>query len=661
MKKWTVQDSNDLYLIDRWGAGFFRINDSGNVEVCPDQNGARCDLSQIVESLQRRGVDLPILFRFDGIIKQRVATIQNAFANAITECKYEGKYHLAYPIKVNQQSHVVEAVRRSGVTSPIAIEVGSKPELLAALAIHDAPNGLLICNGYKDSDYIELAIIAAKLGRQPIIVIEQPNEVDLVLQLADRLNHPISLGVRMKPAAKGAGRWEESGGDKAKFGLTAYEILEVIEQLKKAGKGDWLKLLHYHAGSQITSIAAIKRVLKEATRMYVQIAELCPSLRFFDAGGGLGVDYDGSRSSFHSSINYTEAEYAMDLVYEIEERCTEMNIPHPDIITESGRATVAHHAVLVAEVTDVTEALGVVPKIEKPPTRHQLLRNLVDMYQDLTIKNCRETLHDTIEVREEILEQFNRGDLSLVERAYADRVLKHLVAKLHSFASELKRPLEELEKLRSELYDLYYCNFSVFQSLPDFWAIDQLFPIMPIHRLKEEPTREALMADLTCDSDGKIDCFIDPKGTRRSLKLHPFNPKEQYCVAFFLVGAYQEILGDMHNLFGDTNAVHVTVAADGSPEFTHVLRGDTMREVLEYVQFSVNDLIERFRVATENALRGGLLTPESARELQKIYREALDGYTYLIKEEATPTLSVAKSNGAATSAPTPLLASTEKR
>jgi arginine decarboxylase len=631
--RWKVSDSEELYQVNAWGGGYFAIQRDGRLAVRPDGRTEGCDLFELVASLHQRGLTPPILLRFDQIIQHRVATIQDAFRSAIDESDYEGAYHLAYPVKVNQQFQVVEAVRTAGRHSPLALEVGSKPELLGVMAIHDIENALLICNGYKDSEYIELALLAKKLGRRPIVVVEQVDEVDLVLAISEKLDTAIELGIRIKPSTKGAGRWDESAGERAKFGLTTWDVLNVIDRLEQAGRRDWLKLLHLHVGSQITSIGAITRVLREATRVYAEVAKRCPSLCFFDAGGGLGVDYDGSRTSFHSSMNYSVEEYAKEVVYAVLERCKETGVPHPDIITESGRATVAHHAMLVIEATEVSRPTVPMPDEGLPGADHEVVRYLEELNKELTLKNCRETLHEALVMRDEMLEQFIRGDLGLAERAGAEWYLRRIVARIHDLAADLKRPLEELPRLKNELDDVYFCNFSIFQSIPDSWALDQLFPVMPIQRLNEEPTRSAVLADLTCDSDGRLDRFIDARGTQRSLRLHPVKADEPYYVGIFLVGAYQEILGDLHNLFGDTNAVHVNLKPDGSPTLNTIVRGDTMQEVLEYVQFNTSELFERLRLAADEALQSGRMSARDVRKLESRYREAMGSYTYLIRED----------------------------
>lgn len=632
MESWSVGKSLDLYRTLDWSGGYFDINEEGNVIVRPSRGQEQLDLFKLTQSLKQRGIEAPILFRFDGIIRDRTKHIQEAFQTAIESWAYKGSYRVTYPIKVNQQRHVVDTVRRSGAIKNLGLEVGSKPELLAVLAIHDLPDAPLLCNGYKDSEYIELALMGKKLGRRTIIIVEQYYELAQVLTIADQLGVEAEIGIRMKPSTKGSGLWNASSGDKAKFGLNTTEILFAINQLKEAGRIDWLKLLHFHIGSQIPSIVSVKKVLKEATRMYIEIAKLCPSLCLFDIGGGLGVDYDGSSSNFESSMNYTIGEYAESVVAAIFEACEKADIAHPDIISESGRALVAHHAVLVAEVIDVSPSLyGTIPHGDGKTSSHELVQKLVELYEMASVKNCLETFNDAQAIKEDILEQFNSGNLSLLDRAHAERTYRHLITKLASLSKQLKHVPEDLEKLDSALTDTFFCNFSVFQSMPDSWAIDQLFPIMPIHRLKEEPNRKAVLADLTCDSDGEISRFIDLKDVKEYLMCHFPRDEEPYYIGVFLIGAYQEILGDLHNLFGDTNAVHVSIDEEGHVDFTDVVKGDTVREVLEYVEYDCDDLIKSFRVSLEKSIRENVLTPEESGKFQKRFRDALDGYTYLVK------------------------------
>jgi len=632
MEKWTFAKSKELYRTQSWGSGYFDISENGNLLVRPDKSSKNCDLHQLASSLVKRGVELPILFRFDGIIRDRVEYLQNAFGQAIKNNSYNGQYRIAYPVKVNQQRHVVETVRLAGNPNNLSLEVGSKPELLAVLAIHDNPEALLLCNGYKDSEYLELALLGRKIGRRSIVIIEQLYELEELFKISERIGVEPEIGIRMKPVTKGSGRWQASSGEKAKFGLDTYEIVKAVQMLQKAGKTEWLKLLHFHIGSQIPSILSVKRVLREATRMYVELSQLCPSICFMDVGGGLGVDYDGSRTNFDSSMNYTAEEYAEDVVYAIGEGCSSAGVPHPDIISESGRAVVAHHAILVTEVLDVTRAPDIVDSLSNPPEdeNNELTERLVELYNDLSLKNCHETLHDALDLRDEIIERFIRGELTLIERASAEKTFRHLVAKLKVVAQSLKNPPEDMEKLQTSMRDLYFCNFSLFQSMPDSWAIDQLFPVMPIHRLNEEPKRKAIIADLTCDSDGKIDRFIDLKDVADHVLFHAQND-EPYYVGMFLIGAYQEILGDLHNLFGDTNAVHVNIDSNDEVDITHMIEGDSVREVLGSVEYNTAGLGERLRLAVDKSLRKGDLTPEDSARIQKRYKDAMEGYTYLVK------------------------------
>lgn len=632
--EWSTANSTELYRVDSWGAGYFKINEQGNIAVSPHRNDQWVDLHAIVEDLIRRGVKAPHLIRFDGIIRERAAQIHDAFKVAMRDCDYQGSYTLTYPVKVNQQRQVVESVKRSSNGSTMGLEIGSKPELLAVLAMHDTDKeGLLLCNGYKDSQLIELALLSKKLGLRPIIIVEQFYELDTILRAAQEVGVEPEIGLRMNPAYKGAGRWAGSAGENAKFGLTPFEIIEAVKLLRQNGKLDCVKLLHFHMGSQITSITAIKRVLKEATRMYAELAKMCPGICFLDVGGGLGVDYDGSSTNFESSMNYTLEQYARDVVWELKQMCDDCNLPHPNIISESGRALVAHHAVLVTEVMDVAQVGEPPAELEVPPSDHEKLQELITLYKGLNIKNLHETFNDAQGLREEFLNGFVAGNLNLEERAYAERVLRFLFTRINTLKDELKAVPEDLDILEGMLRDMYFCNFSVFQSLLDSWAIEQLFPIMPIHRLQQEPGRKAVIADLTCDSDGKIDRFIDLREVKRYLNLHQFYPDQPYYMGVFLVGAYQECLGNLHNLFGDTNAIHVEVDESGQPRITSIVEGDTVREVLHYVQYSPDDLLSRINNSIESARRKNGLSAEDSASLVRRYKESLGGYTYLLWEQ----------------------------
>jgi arginine decarboxylase len=562
-----------------------------------------------------------------------VRLLQTSFDDAIRAWNFNGVYRTAFPVKVNPLRHVVDTLRKSGHTRNIGLEVGSKPELLAVLAIHDLPDTLLLCNGYKDVEYIELALTGRKIGRRSIIIVEQFYELQQILEASRNLGIEPELGIRMKPLTRGGGYWDKSAGDQAKFGLTTSELLGAIQMLKDNGCEHWVKLLHFHVGSQIPNINSVRRVLKEATRMYVEVARLCPSLCLMDVGGGLGIDYDGSKSNYESSMNYTMDEYADSVVGALFEACERAGVPHPDIITESGRAVVAHHAVLVTEVIDVASAVPL--RLDEPTpgiSSNETLARFEELGQELTLRNLRETLNEALSLREEMFHQFVSGQLGLEARARGDILYRHLCGQMLEMSRGLKNPPEEISKIASDLRDTLFCNFSLFQSMLDSWAIDQLFPIMPIQQLKDEPVGRAIVADLTCDSDGTIARFIDSRDVRGDL---PYNraafESSPYYLGVFLVGAYQEILGGLHNLFGDTNAVHVRIGDDKEIDICEVVRGDTIREVLSYVEYDVADLEEMYRRSLERAIKLNQIKPDESAHLLRRYREALAGYTYLVK------------------------------
>ncbi|MCB0352309.1 MAG: biosynthetic arginine decarboxylase [Bdellovibrionales bacterium] len=632
MERWTPSKSAELYSVNEWGSGYFAVGENGNIIVRPKLGSDHSiDLHELVSTLHRRGVELPIIFRFNQIIDSQLERLYNAFQSAIENYGYQNRYRLAFPTKVNQQRHVVEAIQRAGRPFEIALEVGSKPELIAVLAMLDRPNEMLLCNGYKDAEYLELALLGRKLGKRSIIIIEQLYELIQVLEVSKRVGVVPELGFRMKPISRGSGKWEESGGENAKFGLSSLEILQAVQKLEEHGMSDCVKLLHFHVGSQVSSIVAIKRVLREAGRMYVELKKLCPALSMFDVGGGLGVDYDGSSTSFECSIDYSLDEYARDVVWAIKTYCDEANIPEPEILSESGRATVAHHSVLVTEVTDVAQGnpgleLEGVPDGDLPK-----VKELWNIYHDLSVKNLAESFHDAMALREESFSSFLSGDSSLKEHAYVESLFRATCAKARELSFKTKRAPEVIQDADTFLRDTYFCSFSLFQSLPDSWAIDQLFPIVPIHRLEELPSQRGLIADLTCDSDGKIHRFIDTHDIKEHLPLHKFNPDQSYRIGIFLVGAYQETLGDLHNLFGDPNAVHVEIDESGKIVIRDIIEGDTVREVLSYVQYEPQELLEKFRTSIEHSLEEALVTPEEAADLTSKFKRSLDGYTYFIK------------------------------
>jgi arginine decarboxylase len=632
MRAWTTKDSNELYNVQGWGRGFFRINKKGNVEVTPSGEESRgIDLRDLVDDLRGRGLNLPVLIRFSDILRTRIESLYGAFEKAIAENEYGGKYRGVYPIKVNQQAHVVKELMEFGRPYDLGIEAGSKPELLVALALQENPQALILCNGYKDRGYIETALLAQKLGRQVIIVIDQAGELDTLMRGAHELGIQPRIGVRARLATKGAGKWVESTGDRSKFGLTSAEIVRCVERLKEAGMLECLELLHFHIGSQITAIRAIKDALREASRIYVELKLLGANMQYIDCGGGLGVDYDGSQTNFHSSVNYTLQEYASDVVSQIAEACDSRDLPHPHIITESGRALVAHHAVLVFDVLGTNAMLaGEIPESvsEDDP---RVIQSLYETYEAATRKNFQETYHDALQLKEEAVTAFNHGYLDLQDRAHVERLFWSICEKILKIIRDVAYVPDDLEGLARQLTDTYYCNFSLFQSLPDHWAVQQLFPMLPISRLDERPSRRAVLADLTCDSDGKVASFIDLRDVSDYLDLHALNGKPYY-IAAFLVGAYQEILGDLHNLFGDTHAVHVRLDGD-SYTVDHVVEGDSVSEVLSYVQYSKRDLMSRVRHAVEVALREKRLTMAESGLLMRRYEEALTSYTYLAPEE----------------------------
>ncbi|HEX3726629.1 MAG TPA: biosynthetic arginine decarboxylase [Pirellulales bacterium] len=628
VRRWTATDAAELYDIARWGKGYFSIDDNGHVRVHPTKDPERClDLKQLVDRLQLRGIDLPILIRFAGILKHRLGEIHKAFAAAITEHRYTGNYCCVYPIKVNQQRQVVEEVLRFGKPYNFGLEAGSKPELMAVLAManNDTP---IICNGFKDAEFIEMAMMALKMGRQIIPVVEKYTELELLLSMAQKIGVRPMLGMRVKLAARGSGRWQQSGGFRSKFGLTVSEILRALAELKSRGMEDCFKLLHFHLGSQITNIRQIKGALNEAVRVYVDLVRQGAGLSYLDVGGGLGVDYDGSQTNFESSANYTLQEYANDVVYHVQSVCDEAGVPHPTIVSESGRAVVAYHSALVFSVLGVAgQGENDVP-LQLPEEAEQPLHDLLDTYQNITVRNVLEGYHDASQSLDMAMNLFAGGYLPLVQRSMAENLFWAICHKIQRHVRQMEFVPEELEGLDAMLSDTYFCNFSLFQSMPDSWAIKQLFPVMPIHRLNERPTRPAVLGDITCDSDGKIEQFIDRRDVKRTLPLHPFNG-EPYYLGAFLLGAYQEILGDMHNLFGDTNAVHVSMDDDGEVVLETVIKGDTVREVLDYVEFNVESLMRQFRTSVELAVREGRIGYEEAGRFSRFYEDGLQGYTYL--------------------------------
>jgi len=625
---WTIADAAELYEIDRWGKGYFTIGEQGHVKVHPSRDPNRSiDLKQLIDDLQRRGISLPTLVRFRDILADRLRELHEAFHGAITQHEYAGSYFHVYPIKVNQQRQVVEEVLDFGRQYQFGLEAGSKPELLAvvALASNETP---IICNGFKDAEFIEMAMAAQKIGRRIIPVVEKYTELDLILESAQKMGVRPIIGMRVKLAARGGGRWQSSGGYRSKFGLTVAEILRGLEELKTRGMRDCFQLLHFHLGSQIPNIRIVKGALNEAARVYVELVKAGAGLKYMDVGGGLGVDYDGSQTDFESSVNYTLQEYANDVVYHLQTVCDEAKVPHPIIVSESGRAVVAYHSVLVFNVLGVS-GLGeegvskaVTPEMEQP------LTDLMETYENLTSKNAQESYHDAQQALDMAIALFSGGYLPLEQRSLAENLYWAICLKLQKLVHAMDEVPEDLQGLEESLSDTYFCNFSLFQSIPDSWAIKHLFPIMPIHRLTERPTRRAVLGDITCDSDGKIDQFIDRRDVKHTLPLHPLNGSP-YCLGVFLVGAYQEILGDLHNLLGDTHAVHVSLDDNDAVVLDDVIKGDTVREVLDYVEYDISAMMAKLRADVETAVRGSRFDVEESGRLLRFFEAHLYGYTYL--------------------------------
>jgi arginine decarboxylase len=628
---WSAEQSAELYGINNWGNGYFRVNKQGNVSVTPKGvSGPGVDLHELTQDLLDRGIRVPIMIRFPDIIQARVELINGCFAKAFADHSYKGGYCGVYPVKVNQQRHLVEEIVKHGRSHRLGLECGSKPELLVTLALMNTPNALIICNGFKDTEYIETAMLSQKLGKHTIIVVDRYEELKLIIAAAKKLNTRPHIGFRAKLTNQGAGKWVDSSGARSKFGLTTVEIVEGMELLKQEGMLDCLELLHFHIGSQIPAIQSLKSSLKEGARFFTEVYSAgATGLKYIDVGGGLGVDYDGSGST-DSSINYSEQEYANDVVSAMQTLCDEKKIPHPDIVTESGRFLVAHHSILIFNVLGINELRR--PEPPRPATKadHPLMQDLQYIYDKLNKENINECFNDLQQAKTETLSLFTYGVLNLAQRAWAENMYFAIATKMIAIAKQVEDGEDILSSLKEELCETYFCNFSLFQSVPDSWAVGQMFPVMPIHRLQEQPTREATLADLTCDSDGKIEKFINTETGefKRTLHVHDLSEKSQYYVGIFLTGAYQEILGDLHNLFGDTDAVHVSLH-DSGYTLDHYIPGDTVTEVLSYVQYRHYNMVDNIRLAAEESIQKGTITKQEAKLLIKHYEEGLSGYTYL--------------------------------
>lgn len=632
MRKWRIEDSAELYNIPGWGLKYFSINDKGHVQVTPKEGGPAIDLKEVIDTLQLRDVQAPVLLRFPDILDDRIRKISECFHRAAQEYEYKSKNYIVYPIKVNQMQPVVSEIVSHGNKYNIGLEAGSKPELHAVLAVNTHEDSIIVCNGYKDEDYIELALLAQKMGRRVFIVVEKMNELKLVASVSKRLNVVPQIGIRIKLSSSGSGKWEESGGDVSKFGLNSSELLEALEFLEKNKMMDCLKLIHFHIGSQITKIRRIKNALREAMQFFVQLQKLGFNIEFVDIGGGLGVDYDGTRSSSgENSMNYSIQEYVNDSVSALVDVCTKNNLPHPNIITESGRSLTAHHSVLIIQALETTQLPQWDDDEPLDDDAHELAKELYNIWDKIDPARMFEDWHDALQIREEALELFSLGLLSLRDRARIEKLFWSVARDVRDLARNMKHPPEELRKAARMLPEKYFCNFSLFQSLPDSWAIDQMFPIMPISRLDEKPTHQCTIQDMTCDSDGKISHFVAPSGSSYCLNVHGLRPNEPYYLGVFLVGAYQEILGDLHNLFGDTNAVHISLTKDGY-EIDQVIDGEAVADVLDYVEYNPKKLVRNLETWVTACMKRGAITPEEGRQFLNNYRAGLYGSTYLERD-----------------------------
>ena len=629
MRKWRIEDSEELYNITGWGTSYFSINDAGHVVVTPRRDGVTVDLKELVDELQLRDVASPMLLRFPDILDNRIEKMSSCFKQAAEEYGYKAENFIIYPIKVNQMRPVVEEIISHGKKFNLGLEAGSKPELHAVIAVNTDSDSLIVCNGYKDESYIELALLAQKMGKRIFLVVEKMNELKLIAKMAKQLNVQPNIGIRIKLASSGSGKWEESGGDASKFGLTSSELLEALDFMESKGLKDCLKLIHFHIGSQLTKIRRIKTALREASQFYVQLHSMGFNVEFVDIGGGLGVDYDGTRSSnSEGSVNYSIQEYVNDSISTLVDVSDKNGIPHPNIITESGRALTAHHSVLIFEVLETATLPEWDDEEEIAPDAHELVQELYSIWDSLNQNKMLEAWHDAQQIREEALDLFSHGIVDLKTRAQIERLYWSITREINQIAGGLKHAPDEFRGLSKLLADKYFCNFSLFQSLPDSWAIDQIFPIMPIQRLDEKPERSATLQDITCDSDGKIANFISTRNVAHYLPVHSLKKTEPYYLAVFLVGAYQEILGDMHNLFGDTNAVHVSVNEKGY-NIEQIIDGETVAEVLDYVQYNPKKLVRTLETWVTKSVKEGKISLEEGKEFLSNYRSGLYGYTYL--------------------------------
>lgn len=628
--RWTKQKSEELYGIKNWGAGYFSISEKGEVMVNPYKNNptAAVSLVDIISGVRERGLDMPVLLRFENLLDSQISVLNNTFGDAMKKLDYKGVYRGVYPIKVNQQEQVIEEVTKFGQRYHHGLEVGSKPELIAALSLMKDKEACLICNGYKDEEFVDLGLYAIKMGLKLFFVIEMPGELDIVLERSKALGIQPNIGIRIKLSAKAGGHWTDSGGDRSIFGLSVSQVIEMVDVLKERGMLSSLKLLHYHLGSQIPNIRDIRSAVIEAARVYAELIKEGAPMGYLDLGGGLAVDYDGSNTNYTNSRNYTVEEYCTDIVEAVMSVVDSSNVPHPTIITESGRTTVAYYSVLLFNVLDVEkfEVKDMPETLDEHLSEN--IKNLFEVNKNISQKNIQECYNDALYYRDEVRASFKHGKISLRDRSVAEKIFWNIINQIAKEKKNLKHSPPDLEDIESAIADIYYCNFSVFQSLPDSWAIDQLFPIMPVHRLLELPKRNAVIADITCDCDGKIDRFIDIHDVKSTLPVHEMIKNEDYYLGAFLVGAYQETLGDLHNLFGDTNVVSVRINGDGNFDLVKEIHGDSVSDVLTYVEFDPKDMIDRFRETAETAIREGFISPTDRKEIMRAYDNGLRGYTY---------------------------------
>ncbi len=668
MRTWGVSDSLKLYNIENWGDQYFSINPSGNLTVHPKRGeGPGIDLMSVVEEVRSQNVGMPVLIRFQDIIRHRVVTLNEAFKKSIHEFGYKGKYKGVYPIKVNQMREVVEEILDAGRPYDFGLEAGSKAELTAVIAMNTTPDSLVICNGYKDYGFIKTALMGIKLGKRVIIVVEKLTELYQIIAVAKELGVTPLIGIRCKLYSKGSGKWESSGGEFAKFGLTTPEMLHAVSVLRQEGLQDSFKLLHFHIGSQVTNIKTIKDAVKEGTRIYCKLQKMGLNLEFLDVGGGLGVDYDGSRTSFDSSVNYSLQEYVSDVVYSIQEVCQAEEVAEPNIVSESGRALVAHHSVLIVNVFGSIEVGATPMALDETPDEDDVVKEMRYLSQHLSSKNLLEHFHDALQRKEEALSMFKLGFLSLEDKAKVEYLFWQICKVIHKNAAGLKYVPDDVEALNKHLADQYLCNFSLFQSMPDHWAIQHLFPIVPIHRHDEEPTHTSTLVDITCDSDGKVCKFIDLRDIKDTLPLHQLKGNESYYLGFFLMGAYQDIMGDLHNLFGRVNEVHVFLdeTEPGGYYVEEIIKGNNIAGVLSWIQYSATDLEKRVKEQIDAKVREGAIKPREGVDLQNFYEGVLHGYTYMdaerqVRHQQQAVDSLTRNNNGGSSDPTAMGGSGER-